>query len=149
MTTLDQTSTPAVSTDSLLSTFSPDRTTPTSPQGKRTCLQRGHYHRWESRGRTDGGGARCFYCPVCTAWGWASWVRPSRIRQYASPFKSRMPPAEPTVLTSAERKANEGTASSESVDRRADRPRRNKGDYTPRFGLDDWDREPARGGRGR
>jgi hypothetical protein len=111
-----------------------------------TCAEMGLEHAWENRGFTDGGGALRFCCSACGAWGWSGRFEPSRIRQYSAPFKSREPAAQPTALPSAERQRGEGTLPAAWVDRRGDRPTWRKDEYTPRFGLDDWDREPMHGG---
>lgn len=118
-------------------------------QAKQTCQDKGLEHTWERREFTEGGGALCFYCAVCTAWGWSGRFEPSRIRQYAEPFKSREPAAPLTVLTSAERLRLENVVPSEHVNRRGHRLPRKRGEYSPRFGIEDWDREPVRASRAR
>ncbi len=118
---------------------------------QQACTTRGLEHTWQRRGETEGGGAFLFCCSTSAAWGWATRKAPSHIRQYSDPFKSRArpPDAQPTVLPAAERKLNENTKPTEWVDRRGDRPTKRRGEYNPRFGLDDWDNETPRGGRSR
>ncbi|HEY1693641.1 MAG TPA: hypothetical protein VGG39_15845 [Polyangiaceae bacterium] len=107
---------------------------------RRTCKDEGREHTWERRGTTQGDGAIVFRCSTCTAWGWATMKAPKQITQYTTPFVSREPKPEQTVQASWERPDDARQRGPSRVDVRADRPKRTKGEYSPRFGLDDWDR---------
>ncbi|HEY1693647.1 MAG TPA: hypothetical protein VGG39_15875 [Polyangiaceae bacterium] len=117
---------------------------------KRTCTAGGREHLWERKGATEGGGASVFFCPTCTAWGWSTPRTGGRVREYAQPFVSHAPKATPTAAPVTVRNdgkpethrriAEEEPRRPSYVDVRADRPVRRKGEYSPPFGLDDWDR---------
>ena len=93
----------------------------TTETKKRTCTDEGREHTWEATdGRRRLQGMLLYKCSTCGAWGWAPLAKPKLTRAYKNAFADPM------------------------------RTRRPPPDwYTPRFGLNDWDRMPTGGGRRR
>ncbi|HEY8087694.1 MAG TPA: hypothetical protein VIF09_07615 [Polyangiaceae bacterium] len=117
----------------------------------KTCIDHGEKHTWERRGHSGGGplertGCFVFECSSCSAWGWAPTSMPEAIRQYeVDTFRSREPALAEEAITaipSAWHKEQQAKAAVDlDVDRRGPpRPKRAKGQYRPRFTIEDWDR---------
>jgi hypothetical protein len=110
---------------------------------QKSCSEIGIDHNWKRRGATRDRGALVYFCPTCTAWGWAPPHAPSRVTMYTKPFRSREPKVE-AEITARPREAFQVDVTG-GVDRRGERaPKKTKerkgerAQYSPRWDFADW-----------